>query len=139
MVDVAERCLHGFPTGECLICRTLGATADRPAGRGPTVRSGRPSAGQSTGSSGRGIDPDDVAVPDAVYTVDERRPARSLSSRAGWMIAGLAVVALFAWFVVGLVFAALRLIELVAIAALAGWIGYRLGHRQGRRAARSGR
>jgi hypothetical protein len=46
----------------------------------------------------------------------------------------LALVALIVvWLVAGFVFAALRILELVAVAAVAGWLGWKLGVHHGRR------
>lgn len=71
-----------------------------------------------------------TAVPGA------RRPA----SRRGGFGGNLAVVAvvavvgfvLFGW-VAAAFFAVLRIVELVAVALVAGWVGFKLGTRQSRR------
>lgn len=67
----------------------------------------------------------------------EHHHSHSLALRASGVIVALAAVALVAWIVVGLVFAALRIIELALVAAAAGWAGYRLGHYRGSRRTRS--
>jgi hypothetical protein len=51
------------------------------------------------------------------------------------MVVGIIVVALVAWALLGAVFTVLRTLELIAVAAVAGWVGYRVGHYRGRRAA----
>lgn len=67
----------------------------------------------------------------------ERHHSHSLALRASGALVALAAVALVAWIVVGLVFAALRIVELALVAAAAGWAGYRLGHFRGSRRPRS--
>ncbi len=63
----------------------------------------------------------------------ERRAGRSL----GWSVVTLAVVAVVALVVVSwvaaFVWAALRILELVAVAIVAGWVGWKVGVRHGRR------
>lgn len=51
-------------------------------------------------------------------------------------MATLVVLALLGWWVVAIVAVALRLIELVAVAVVAGWVGWRLGVVHGRRVRR---
>jgi Flp pilus assembly protein TadB len=69
--------------------------------------------------------------PDAIVAPRERR-----SSGVGLRVAGfltIAVVALIAvWIVAGFVFAVLRILEVVAVAVVAGGLGWRLGVRHGR-------
>ena len=48
-------------------------------------------------------------------------------------LGGLAVVVVTAWFVLGLFFAVVHIIELIAVALGAGWVGYQIGHFRGRR------
>jgi Flp pilus assembly protein TadB len=70
--------------------------------------------------------------PDAV--VAGRQPR---SSSLGLRVTGfliLAIVALIVvWLVAGFVFAVLRILELVAVAVVAGWLGWKLGVHHGRR------
>lgn len=49
------------------------------------------------------------------------------------VIVGIVVIGLIAWVVAGALFALLHLLEIVLVAAAAGWAGYRLGHYRGRR------
>ena len=96
-------CPHGLTTTTCLICETL-----------------RPSRSGSAG-------------PD-----DDRRPARRRRSLAvGPTLAVLVVVAvagvLVASWVAAFAWAVIRVVELVAVALVAGWVGWRLGVRHGRR------
>jgi hypothetical protein len=112
-------CIHGFPPDGCLICQTLQQsptrTKDRPAARAPVA----------------------VARPDAVIAAPARRGSRvPVSLRVGGVLLMLALVAMAVFFVVGIVYAALRLFELVAAALVAGWAGWKLGVHHGRSQAR---
>jgi hypothetical protein len=49
---------------------------------------------------------------------------------------GLVVIALFGWMIAGTVVAFLHTIELFVVAAVAGWLGYRIGRHRGRREVR---
>ena len=64
-----------------------------------------------------------------------RRPDRPRSLPGG--LATIAVVAIVGFVVVGWVaaafFAVLRIVELLAVALVAGWVGWQLGVRHGRR------
>jgi lysylphosphatidylglycerol synthetase-like protein (DUF2156 family) len=68
---------------------------------------------------------------------DDRRPPRRRSFGVGATLAVLAVVAVAGLLVVSWVaafaWAVIRLVELVAVALVAGWVGWRLGVRHGRR------
>jgi hypothetical protein len=46
---------------------------------------------------------------------------------------GLIAIGFAAWVVAGVVFALLHVLELVAVAGVAGWAGYRFGRYRGRR------
>jgi hypothetical protein len=73
-----------------------------------------------------------VAKPDAVYP-PERRPPRSLGGHLALIVVGVIAIGAVAWLVAGVVFALLHVLELLVVAAVAGWAGYRLGHFRGRR------
>jgi hypothetical protein len=49
------------------------------------------------------------------------------------VVAVIAVIGVAAWIVAGVVFAILHVLELVAVGAVAGWVGYRVGHFRGSR------
>jgi hypothetical protein len=49
------------------------------------------------------------------------------------IVAGLVAIGVAAWIVAGVVFALLHIIELLVVAGVAGWAGYRLGHYRGHR------
>lgn len=77
-----------------------------------------------------------VLEPTAVPAARSERPVRRGAGLPG-NIAGVAIVAVVGFVVVGWVaaafFAVFRIIELLIVAAIAGWAGWRLGVRQGRR------
>jgi hypothetical protein len=52
------------------------------------------------------------------------------------ILAVLVVVGVAAWVVSGAVFALLHALELVLVAGVAGWAGYRIGQYRGRRQPR---
>ena len=58
-------------------------------------------------------------------------PARSSIHVAG-VVAVIALIGVAAWIVAGVVFAILHVLELVAVGAIAGWVGYRIGLFRGR-------
>lgn len=124
-------CAHGYGPGECLICATLGTTtADRPAPGGEPIR-GR-TANATVGAGGlRRRRPDTlVAGP-----VGDERVGRRHHPLATLVLVLVAVGALVAagWVIAGVVFALLRILEVVAVAVAASWTGYRVGHWRGRR------
>jgi lysylphosphatidylglycerol synthetase-like protein (DUF2156 family) len=100
-------CPHGMTSATCLICETL--TPSR-AARGRAARARSEAA---------------------------REPARRRSVGVGPTVVVLAVVAIAGLLVVSWVaafaWALIRLVELVAVATVAGWVGWRLGVRHGRR------
>jgi hypothetical protein len=117
----ATTCIHGFGPGQCLICQTLQGGGGRPlkeAGRDK----GGPAAVTALPTSVR---------PDAVISKAPGR-ARSLGWRMAGVVVIVALIALVSVWIIGLAFALLRIIELVATAVLAGWIGYHLGLYRGR-------
>jgi hypothetical protein len=119
-------CIHGFAPGECLICQTLSgkaATATKPAsGRGVLSRPAAPAP--------------PAAPPGGVAT---RRGGPSLGMRfAGALIVG--VIALLAvWWAFHLVLYILHLLEVIAAALVAGYLGWVAGVHHGRRLERKGR
>ena len=118
---MSQVCPHGFSPSECLICRTLGT---------------QPQVQVETGRGAPARAPDgqqDAARPDRVYSPETPRPGRSLTSYAVLGAAGLIVVVVAAWLVAGIVVGLLHALELVVVAAVVGWAGYRIGHYRGRR------
>jgi Flp pilus assembly protein TadB len=122
---VASTCIHGFAPGTCLICQTL---------QGGTATATKEDSGRGRQKRGRS-DPAPVAVavrPDRV-TPPEPRHSSGLGLKMFGLLA-LAVVAIVgAWIIVGLVLAVLHIVELIAAALVAGWIGWMLGVHHGRR------
>ncbi|MDA8303035.1 MAG: hypothetical protein M0005_16185 [Actinomycetota bacterium] len=133
-------CTHGFPQGQCLICSTLARTAggagntttvaDKPGSSleleglngGPARTLARPKAGQPKGAGeeklrGRGSTKSKLAV--AVVVI----------------VAGILAWGLFQ----GIFDLALRIAEYVVLAVAAGWVGYKVGHHQGRRETEHGK
>jgi hypothetical protein len=119
----ATTCIHGLAPGQCLICQTLQGSGgkDRPAKEAERAQA-RP--------VGRTPRPTRVR-PDAVLT-DAPARGHSLAWRAVALVVIVALVALVAVWIVGLAFAVLRIIELVATAVVTGWIGYHIGVYRGR-------
>jgi Flp pilus assembly protein TadB len=123
---VASTCIHGFAPGTCLICQTL---EDRPA------KATKQAEGKTSRRAARAIPPAATAPaavrPDAVIAPRETR-----GSGIGIRLLGFAVVVIAALVVVSLVahvvLAVLRILELVAAAVVAGWIGWKLGVHHGR-------
>ena len=102
-------CPHGFAPGSCLICQTLGTSA--PVASGST----RPAVEVLTGRPAR------------------RRSGMTLGARLiGLAALAIGVVLVVGW-VAALIWAALRVVELIGVAVVAGWAGWRLGVRHGRR------
>ena len=61
-----------------------------------------------------------------------RRP-RSHGTHVAAVAGGLVAIGVVAWIVVSVVFTLLHVIELLLVAALAAWAGYRVGYFRGRR------
>ena len=55
----------------------------------------------------------------------------------GWLVI-LVALALVGWWVLGLIWAVLRIVELVAVGIVCGYVGYRIGVISGRHQHRSG-
>lgn len=123
-------CLHGFESGQCLICRTLAPSADRDGPRSKH-RVGAPPS--TTGADRRPAATAPVfSAP--VEVVDGRPRGRLTPARRTVAVLVTAVVAIAAvWLVAGAVFALLRLLEVFVVAAATGVIGYRLGRARGHR------
>ena len=112
-------CAHGLDAATCLICSTLaaGTTTSTPITAPSAVPGGR------------------VEVVRPGKAAHAHRP-RTLGL-VGWMVA-LIAVALLGWWVLGLIWAVLRIVELVAVGIVCGYGGYKVGVISGRHQARSG-
>jgi Flp pilus assembly protein TadB len=120
-------CIHGFESGQCLICQTLGpSTTSASTGARPTRAERRAARDGPSGASTSG---------GPVEVLDAKR--RAVAPRAGRHIAMAVLAVIIAvvafWIVAGVVFALLRLLEIVIVAAVAGVLGYRLGRARGHR------
>lgn len=124
------QCQHGLPAAECLICKTLGtghATQVQEAPRAGWWRRGdRSPAG---------------AAPVPVTTTPRQAAPRNapagphprpIGRHLGLIVVAVVVIAAVAWLASGVVSVVLHGLELALIAAVAGWIGYRIGHFRGR-------
>lgn len=98
-----DTCLHGMTVSSCLICQTL--EPDRRRGR--QAEGAAPMAVGRRGVSGRGI-------------------------LVGLVVVGVLLVLVTSW-LVALAWTVLRAVQLVVVAVVAGWVGWRLGVRHGRR------
>ena len=124
-----QTCPHGYPADRCLICQTL---ASSPTGVTTPQGTGTPPGTTITAA------PADRSRPRGRRGRAASAPGGS-SRRVGFtpsvlllVLGGLAVLGVV-WAVAGLVFAILRVVELAAAVAVAGWAGYRIGVARGRR------
>ena len=127
MLVLVANCAHGFPQGECLICQTLGSSPP-----------------QSTATKTKVVSP-----PDAVAALSNGRTSGALATREAdeaparrggkgtspfWAIlVAIVVGGLLVWAFAGVLSVAFHIAEYVALALVAGWVGYKLGHSRGRR------
>ena len=130
---VVPNCAHGFPEGECLICRTLGTAPEKgkatktktavPAELGTLLAPTRAGPMLAT----REQSPEPVAQRDS----GRRRAGKR---RLFWpVVAAIVVGAVAIWVFAGVFLFALHIAEYVALALVAGWAGYRIGRARGRR------
>jgi hypothetical protein len=126
-------CIHGFPAGQCLICQTLQKGDD--GGGGPKAGRRSPTATKPSPAQIQPARPQTVR-PDAVL-----RPAPAdRGGSLGLKLAGVAIVVILvvlagAW-IASLVWSVLHLIQLVAAALVAAWLGYQVGVFRGKRLGR---
>lgn len=132
---MSATCNHGFAPADCLICRALGTTT-QPA---TTVEA-------TAGPRHPEVQPPPTAVPspsarrDATAAPSPSDTPRRHRRRGGSLVLALMVllaVGAAAWILVGVVFTILHVLELIAVAAGAGWVGYRIGHFRGSRQPRT--
>jgi Flp pilus assembly protein TadB len=111
-------CIHGNDPRSCIVCQTL-AEVD--------TLSGKSSAG-----SGRAR----TAAPVDIVSRGDRTPAESghhFGFHVAMFLAVLVAAAISVWFVAGVVFAFIRVFEVLLVAVVAGTLGYRVGKSRGRR------
>ncbi|MDQ4132983.1 MAG: hypothetical protein M3179_07180 [Actinomycetota bacterium] len=99
-------CPHGMTASSCLICQTLSPAR-------------RPESAESAGAS----------------PARRWRRWRTTGGGLAILVAGLAALLAVSW-VAALVWSLLRVVELVLMGAVCGWIGWRLGMAHGRRQRR---
>jgi Flp pilus assembly protein TadB len=117
-------CIHGFEPGQCLICQTLSPSQEESGGRRHNRRTAKAEARSHQ----------DRLPAGAVEVVDsDDRPRGSRAASHILIAVVLVILAVIAfWVVAGVVFAVLRLVEILAVAIVAGVLGYRLGRVRGR-------
>ena len=126
-------CVHGFAQSECLICRTLGVSASPPVGTKTKTRD----AGSAEISAMLSTRP--AALPDTRGQQGDLAEGRDNRGRRRmspiWPVLGIIVVGgVLLWAFAGVVSLAFHI---VAVGAIAGWLGYKLGHFRGRRSTPS--
>jgi hypothetical protein len=126
---VATTCIHGFAPGTCLICQTLAP--------GTKVKEPKQSRREAKAEAKRVAS---TPVPAVRTAPPVARPAPAPPpGSTGVRVLGvlfLVVLAFLAfWWVLHFVLGVLHVLEIFAAAALAGYVGYRIGVHQGRRSA----
>jgi hypothetical protein len=107
-VATTTKCQHGLDAGTCLICATLQPAVDA-----------RPKPGRSKVPAG------DVEV---VRAKQSHRPRVGLLGMAVVVVAALFAI----WFIIGLVWSILRVLELAVVGVVCGALCYRIGVAVGR-------
>jgi hypothetical protein len=125
-------CAHGFPQSECLICRTLGVSSSPAAATKTKTRD----AGSAEISGMLSTRP--AALPEARQRQADLPQEQASRGRGGmsplWPVLGIIVVGgVLLWAFAGVLSLAFHIGEFVAVGAIAGWLGYKLGHARGRR------
>ncbi len=119
---MTDTCIHGFTREACLICRTLAT------GESTTIQLADPAPPYRPLPS--------PAQADAARVQPARRRGRSLAGSLVLVLAALLAAGAAAWILVGLVFTVLHVLELIAVGAGCGWVGYKIGHFRGARRVR---
>jgi Flp pilus assembly protein TadB len=117
-------CIHGFSPDQCLICQTLNPAKDGRSRRRTATAERDPAYSGRRASRGGPVE-----------VVDDRHPSRPRRATTNILIAVVVIVVAIAafWVVSGIIFALLRLLEIVIVAVVAGLLGYRLGRARGHR------
>ncbi len=127
---VATTCIHGFAPGTCLICQTLAP--------GTKVKEPKQSSRQAKAEAKRAAA---TPVPSVHTPAPATRPvpAPPPPGSTGLKVLGaifLIVLGFLAfWWVLHFVLGVLHVLEIFAAAAIAGYLGYRIGVHQGQRSA----
>jgi hypothetical protein len=126
---MSATCPHGMTPSQCLICKTL-QMQPQPETRSSTRLGTRKQAGGGASNLPSGY----TVQPDAVYPGGQPvRRSHFLGAQFLLLLAAIVLIGLVTWIVAGAVFALLHVIEIVVVAGVAGWAGYRLGHYRGRK------
>lgn len=129
-------CVHGFAQSECLICRTLGVSASPPVGTKTKTRDGGSAEISAMLSTRPAALPDTRGQQGDLAEGRDNRGRRRMSPI--WPVLGIIVVGgVLLWAFAGVVSLAFHIAEYVAVGAIAGWLGYKLGHFRGRRSTPS--
>jgi hypothetical protein len=127
---VATTCIHGFAPGTCLICQTLAP--------GTKVKEPKQSRREAKAEAKRAATPVPAvrsAPPVARPAPAPTRPPGSTGLRLLGVIFLVVLAFLAFWWVLHFVLGVLHVLEIFAAAALAGWVGYRVGFHHGQRSA----
>jgi hypothetical protein len=135
LVAAANQCIHGFAPGTCLICRTLEPSQPTTAAPSSTRRGGRSDRPGGAVEPVAGRSRKLTAGPRVVPSATE--PARfPLGFRLLGIAFAVVIVAVVALTLFHLVFAVvLRIVELVGVAVVTGYVGWKAGVHHGRRTA----
>jgi hypothetical protein len=126
---MSDTCPHGFPPSECLICRTLGSQPQVQVETGDRWLPGLASPPHLPATSA----PQPARHNAAASPDGPGRQPRSHGTQVAVIVAGLVALGVVAWIVVSVVFTLLHVIELLLVAAVAAYAGYRVGYFRGRR------
>jgi hypothetical protein len=127
-------CAHGFPQNECLICRTLGVSPSPAGGTKTKTRDAGPGQFSELLATRPAALPDTRAQQAGLPDDRDNRGRRGMSPI--WPVLGIIVVGgVLLWAFAGVVSLAFHIAEYVAVGAIAGWLGYKLGHARGRRSS----
>jgi hypothetical protein len=119
-------CVHGFPQSQCLICQTLGTSS--PAKPGKATKVAEPRGNLLIDDDlGRSL-PANRAL-SAASPSPRRSGKTTLLAGVGVIVVGGLLILAFG----GIFELAFHIFEFAALALVAGWAGYKLGHYRGRR------
>jgi hypothetical protein len=126
-------CIHGNDPSTCSVCQTLAdidaLTGTSGQGKGTGGRSRTHRADRGGGSRAGGERGGRV---DIITGRGQPATRRSFGTHVAIFVVVLVLAAASVWIVSGIVFAFIRLLEIIVVAGVAGTLGYRLGHYRGR-------
>lgn len=129
-------CIHGFSQGQCLICSTLSGSSSQGASKTQVAERPAPASALGNGAASPAAITKPATKParrtKAVPAGEDSKPASKGNHHIVTVVL-VVVVGLLAFALVqGVLGLAIRVAEYVAVALLAGWVGYRVGHWRGR-------